>query len=694
MISNEEKTAFLEHLESPKQEQIPPAVPMKKTNPTAVFATVFVFFIFIIVLLIFILSLSGSGNPFFQSFGIEPYEIKNFLVSLVNKIFMVITIILLLLVAVGIFRGYSTENSSSKKGAFFFAGVSAGLIFISILVWGGAIAFVNNFTTEAIGKKGIEILGFEGSESIVAPVDIVFSAENIIQQYKRQGEAVLGLKWSKDDGKTFSTSSLNNTYTFQFFKKGIQKIILEVTLLSGKTETFMRGFTIDDTSFSISPVNAIVGKTITFDASSLREGGGEYLWDFNNDGIFEASSRLPKATYIFENKGEYQVNLRIEGDNDSVESFSKKIIVLPESDKVLDAVIALSGEPKGKTPFEVIFDGSASSSQIGNISEYIWKIPGEKSLKKGMNISYTFTKGGLYTVELTVKAENGKTDTEKVEIDVIKGNSPPIAMLTTKPAYNESKNILEGISPFDASFNAKDSRDAENNITDYQWIVINPNGQEEKKYGDTLSYIFRMVGTYQVLLTVVDKEQEENTKQIQVIVKEAPVVPSVKVFPQSGIAPLIAEFNASESFCRQAGCKILSYEWDFGDASPVLPSGAIVTHQFSKEGSFVTKMTAITNTGERATSTIPITVTAQPLVSCFTPSRSGGIIPVKISFDPSCSKGNITEYKWDFGDGYVSTIQKPTHAYTEAGKYTVRLQIVSKDGTVAEMKTTITTTSE
>lgn len=32
-------------------------------------------------------------------------------------------------------------------------------------------------------------------------------------------------------------------------------------------------------------------------------------------------------------------------------------------------------------------------------------------------------------------------------------------------------------------------------------------------------------------------------------------------------------------------------------------------------------------------------------------------------------------YTWDFGDGFNSTEQNPTHIYSETGIYTVKLQI-------------------
>jgi PKD repeat protein len=36
---------------------------------------------------------------------------------------------------------------------------------------------------------------------------------------------------------------------------------------------------------------------------------------------------------------------------------------------------------------------------------------------------------------------------------------------------------------------------------------------------------------------------------------------------------------------------------------------------------------------------------------------------------------------WDFGDGHTSTAQHPTHTYTAAGAYTIRLTVAGNGGT-------------
>jgi PKD repeat protein len=41
--------------------------------------------------------------------------------------------------------------------------------------------------------------------------------------------------------------------------------------------------------------------------------------------------------------------------------------------------------------------------------------------------------------------------------------------------------------------------------------------------------------------------------------------------------------------------------------------------------------------------------------------------------DTSAAPTSITAWQWSFGDGVTSTQQNPTHVYSHAGAYTVRL---------------------
>ncbi len=47
----------------------------------------------------------------------------------------------------------------------------------------------------------------------------------------------------------------------------------------------------------------------------------------------------------------------------------------------------------------------------------------------------------------------------------------------------------------------------------------------------------------------------------------------------------------------------------------------------------------------------------------------------------------ITSWYWEFGDGTTSTVQNPTHAYTSAGQYTVKLRVTNIVGGTTKIRT-------
>ena len=66
-----------------------------------------------------------------------------------------------------------------------------------------------------------------------------------------------------------------------------------------------------------------------------------------------------------------------------------------------------------------------------------------------------------------------------------------------------------------------------------------------------------------------------------------------------------------------------------------------------------------------------------------------GEVPLSVSFDASGStnpKGEISSYKWDFGDGTnpILGAAKITHKYTEIGEYTAKVTVIGSDNTKAE----------
>jgi len=85
--------------------------------------------------------------------------------------------------------------------------------------------------------------------------------------------------------------------------------------------------------------------------------------------------------------------------------------------------------------------------------------------------------------------------------------------------------------------------------------------------------------------------------------------------------------------------------------------------------------------------TIALTGTTTPTVlrADFTANPTSGPVPLTVNFTDQ-SKGDITEWYWDFDDGETSTEQNPSHTYNDVGNYTVSLTVSGSEGSDTEIK--------
>ena len=116
---------------------------------------------------------------------------------------------------------------------------------------------------------------------------------------------------------------------------------------------------------------------------------------------------------------------------------------------------------------------------------------------------------------------------------------------------------------------------------------------------------------------------------------------------------------------------IQSADWRFGDngfSGDIIPS----TYRFIVHGNFNVKVKTVSTVGCIDSANLPIVVHPHP-TNNFTVNEACFPEPLNFSNLSSIAKGNIINFKWNFGDNSSNRIVSPKHYYKSAGTYSVSL---------------------
>lgn len=154
-----------------------------------------------------------------------------------------------------------------------------------------------------------------------------------------------------------------------------------------------------------------------------------------------------------------------------------------------------------------------------------------------------------------------------------------------------------------------------------------------------------------------------------------PIVADFMASPTTGTRPLTVQFT------DQSVGDISLWNWNFGDGTT--DSVQNPTHTYSNKGEYTVSLTVSGPYGSD-TKTVKncITVTgkkAGALTAGFTATPTTGEWPLTVQFTDQ-SLGDVSRWKWDFGDGTTDIAQHPSHTYTNSGDFTVSLTVSDKDG--------------
>lgn len=182
------------------------------------------------------------------------------------------------------------------------------------------------------------------------------------------------------------------------------------------------------------------------------------------------------------------------------------------------------------------------------------------------------------------------------------------------------------------------------------------------------------IGTYSVTLL------DSNLCGIDMTTITIEIVPPPTA-SASGDVMTICE-GESVVFSNNSSSNATHHQWNFGDGSPLVNSGAsTVEHVYNTAGNYTAMLVVgVGGLGGCAdTAYVPVIVEPGPEANIVL-DQSEACDTLTVNFTDA-STGTISSWEWDFGNGQTSTAQNPPQqTYTSPGAYNVTLTVEAPNG--------------
>jgi chitodextrinase len=325
----------------------------------------------------------------------------------------------------------------------------------------------------------------------------------------------------------------------------------------------------------------------------------------------------------------------------------------------------------------VHFDASESSDPDNDPLSYSWNF-GDGESGEGSQTSHIYSTPWVPIITLTVS--DGDLDSTARVVIVIGGgggqNRPPSASID-EPGNFDSFSIGETI-----VFDGTSSSDPEEDSLTYVWDF----GDGNSSTGMITTHAYTELSPFLVKLTVSDGIFNDSERKLIFVNNTPPTADAGE--DQTGYPGKILTFMGTNSSDPDRFSSIDNYTWDMGDKSTKY--GSVVTHSYSRYGSFKVTLTVTDNHGATGTDEAKVIITnAQPVANLKlnTPET---ILFRDIEFDATDSydpDGDVEEYSYDFGDDtetdwiFDSVV---IHSYSVVGEYEITLRVKDDRSEISE----------
>ncbi len=580
----------------------------------------------------------------------------------------------------------STPNPGCEGDVIFFTGTSG----FNITLWewdfgDGSVSSLNSPNqTHTYGSPGtydviLTVTDVNGCDSTYDPPYQQVIGENPIADFSWDPDPaclnapvqftdlstpipnVVSWNWNFGDG---STSNRQNPL-HSFATTGNFNVTLTVTTTENCSSSITQLVDVNPLPIPDFITNTPVcfGDSVQFTNLSTSPNGNieQWIWDFGDGNTITINRPSnPNISHLYGGTGIFEVFLTVT-DSDSCQNTTSRLIEVasnPIADFIFDE--SCFGDP-------VMF--TDLSSPNGGPALYTWDwnfgdpLSGVNNISTLQNPSHIFTNPGTYTVSLIVNNTIGCSDTSIQ--DIIVDTIPQVDFTMADDTICLGENaVFTGIG---STFNS--------------WFWNFGDGNTSTQQNPVHTY--QLPGVYTVTLTATTTEGCVSTISYNIRVNQLPAANFTASAPTCQ--------NDSIAFTDQSSSPnglIIQWIWDFSDGTVVTidyPSNPNISHLFGSSGSYEVFLTVMDIDSCQNTTSRIIQVITSPVAN-FTFENACLGSPVLFT-DLSSPNGGPDLFTWDWnfddppsGVNNSSTLQNPSHIFTNPGTYSVSLMVTNTQG--------------
>jgi PKD repeat protein len=467
-------------------------------------------------------------------------------------------------------------------------------------------------------------------------------------------------EWHFGDGSPMFADTTPTTVTHVYTAGGWYNPYVNVYNSTGGYlgNAYLNGSIMVNGASISAPDSACINDMVSF--CSNGNNVNSVSWNFGDpaSGANNTSTQFCEQ-HAFSGNGTYTVTLTT-NSSCGITTATKTIVIAPNA----------YPHPSIMWNNSAVCPGQVVNFGTGGFATYSWNFndpaSGANNTSTLQNPQHAFSGIGTFTPTLTVVNGCNKTGIANTSVSVV--TSPPFPnwfnLQANSPACPNS-NI---------SFNAPSGYNSyEWNFGDGSPVTTTTNYYNDHTYGST-------PGTYPASVKITSPCGNDTTLYRSIVISNtAPFPPGMQFNTSSPACP-----GSYVNFEAPSGYQ--SYEWNFGDGSPVVTTTE--QHNYHLYGNTLGNYTVTVNITNGCGNDTTLQSTVQIMNNVTFPSQSW--FSVNVSANPACNGDQVNfyapegypSYAWNFGDGNTQTTSNyyVSHVYSATGTYPVSVTITNNCG--------------